>query len=439
VKKAYKIIISLLFIENLVCPYLIAASFTKNNIGTTGGAFLKVPKGVRAVGMGEAYCGVSDNLDAIYWNPAGLNNIENLEISAMHSMWFENIFFDYFSLVYPTKIGVFGFSANYLGMDEIDKYNNTGTASGDTYSPYDLLFYASYAAKMKKHFIGANLKVINSVIDDESATAFGLDIGYMKKFIDYKVVLGGTVQNIGTKMKFRDEADALPLNIKVGIAVNELLKGLVLSSDVNFPVDNDPSGHLGAEYGLLVRDIGFFVRSGYKTTTINDLETEAGLSLGGGVKYRGVSIDYTWVPYGKLGDTNRFSLAFTLPSKLLSEKAEIIEEPKKLKNQKVQKIIKPKKVNIPKKRVEIPAKKIENPEKKVIGPKKEEYELMNIWSEGEKIQLKYIYFFEAHDLFLNGRYEESIKIFNKVLNFDPQHEESLMYIERAKEAIRNEQ
>jgi hypothetical protein len=359
--------------------------------------------------MGEAYCGLSDNIDAIYWNPAGLNNVRTPQISAMHSIWFENIFFDYFSMTYPTTIGVLGFSANYLGMDDIDKYDNTGTASGDSYSPYDLLFYASYASVIRDHFVGFNFKVINSAIDGESATAFGVDVGYMKKFIEDRLSLGLAVQNIGTEMKFKDEGDPLPLNIKLGLSVKELLKGLVLASDVNFPIDNKPSGHLGAEYGFLVNDLGFFLRSGYKTTTIKDLDSESGISAGGGVKYKGISVDYAWVPYGNLGNTNRFAVAYEFP----------------LSNKKYDAAIK-----------KVKEKKAAREKKKKIiydinNSEKEKNVLLKRVSEEDVMMLKRKYFYEGHSLFKAKKYKNAIKAFEKVLDIDPHHGESLKYIERA--------
>jgi len=39
--------------------------------GTTGSTFLKLGAGARAIGMGSAFTGLSDDATAIYWNPAG--------------------------------------------------------------------------------------------------------------------------------------------------------------------------------------------------------------------------------------------------------------------------------------------------------------------------------------------------------------------------------
>src|SRR6185312_10499950 len=64
----------------LMSPFVSAAS----NVGTSGAAFLEIAPGARPVGMGQAYTGVADDIDAIYWNPAGLARMAHPELEAMH-------------------------------------------------------------------------------------------------------------------------------------------------------------------------------------------------------------------------------------------------------------------------------------------------------------------------------------------------------------------
>ena len=45
--------------------------FTERS-STSGAIFLKQAMGTRAAGMGEAFCAVADDLSAVYYNPAGL-------------------------------------------------------------------------------------------------------------------------------------------------------------------------------------------------------------------------------------------------------------------------------------------------------------------------------------------------------------------------------
>ncbi|MBN2407173.1 MAG: tetratricopeptide repeat protein [Elusimicrobia bacterium] len=382
------IVLLLVISLNALAPGMM---FTKDEAGTTGAAFLKLTKGVRMVGMGEACCAVNCGADSVYSNPAGLNYLERINVSAMHSIWFEDIFFDFVTAAVPTSAGVFSMAVNYLGMDEIDMYYNTGVAAMDTYKPYDLAVYTSYANIIKGQALGINLKFIRSVIEDESASAVAMDAGYMRKSAGGRYSFGAAVQNMGTKMKFKYEEDPLPFNIKTGISAD--FSRLTLAGDLNFPVDNIPSAHAGIEYRLYMGKIVLAARSGYRTNPINDLDALAGLSAGGGIGYSDLRVDYSWVPYGDLGQTHRISLAYMFPSRIREDQEE------------------------PRKKVEIEGKK-------------------EMLTEDEILVTKRRYFIKGQQLLDEGRYEESIIEFRKVLTLDPGHFESLKYIEIAEDEMK---
>jgi len=89
-------------LQLLFCSSLIFAG----GVGTTGSQFLKLGVGVRPVGMGEANAALSDDVNAIWWNPAGLCQVEHREITAMHNIWFEDIFFSNIGYCQPCLNGV---------------------------------------------------------------------------------------------------------------------------------------------------------------------------------------------------------------------------------------------------------------------------------------------------------------------------------------------
>jgi hypothetical protein len=383
-------IIVVVFCLNIVSVH--SASFTKDDVGTTGGVFMKIGKGVKAIGMGEAYTGMSGQIDSIHWNPAGIASLKHPEISAMHSIWFEDIFYDNVSFAYPTKNGIFALSANYLGIGKINKYLNTGVSAGDSYSPYDILGSLTYANSFGRHQLGINLKYIYSEIEDESASAVAADLGYLTKLSGGKVGFGTSVQNLGTQMKYIDESDPLPILIKAGVSY-DIYNRLILTFDANMPVDNEAYGNIGAEYNYVLGNAGFAVRSGYKTSTINDHDALSGLSAGMGINYFGLCMDYAWVPYGNLGNTHRMSMSYKF-SEVKHEKS------------------------VRKKKKKAKVKKDKKAKKQVMTP-------------AEILELKKTYFMKGHALFAGKKYQDSITEFNKVLELDPDHTETHKYIKKA--------
>ena len=62
---------------SLVFACLIFVGVTNAFAGTDAAAFLKKSVGVKAIGMGGAYTSLADDTSAIYWNPAGLAQIQD--------------------------------------------------------------------------------------------------------------------------------------------------------------------------------------------------------------------------------------------------------------------------------------------------------------------------------------------------------------------------
>src|SRR5437867_3993917 len=69
---------------------------------THAGPSLQVPIGPRAIAMGGAFSSISDDAEALYWNPAGLPWIGHQEITATHANLFgSDIKDNYASFVLP--------------------------------------------------------------------------------------------------------------------------------------------------------------------------------------------------------------------------------------------------------------------------------------------------------------------------------------------------
>ena len=61
------LIITLIFFSNIL--------FGQSKVGSTAAPFLTVSVGPRAIAMGSAFVGTSDDISALYWNAAGIARI----------------------------------------------------------------------------------------------------------------------------------------------------------------------------------------------------------------------------------------------------------------------------------------------------------------------------------------------------------------------------
>lgn len=221
-KKVIISLISIVFVVMELCAFM-----SKEKAGTTSGQFLKLGAGARAVAMGEAFTGISDDATAIYWNPSGINRLTQKEVSLMYAMWFEEISYNNLFYVHPSQIGNFGIGVQYLGYGSLEGLDENGNPTGN-FGPADLALVISYAKTIKGIDTGITAKYISSKIK-ETATALAVDIGAMKQIIEDKLNIGLTVKNVGTKLKYVSEEESLPMSINIG-AGYKITKQILVNS-----------------------------------------------------------------------------------------------------------------------------------------------------------------------------------------------------------------
>ncbi|MCR4662852.1 MAG: PorV/PorQ family protein [Endomicrobiaceae bacterium] len=283
------------------------AFFSKDDIGSTTAQFLKLGIGAKSAGMGNAVTSVYNGTEAIYWNPANLNYIDRKELSFSHTIWFEDVNYEWLAFVLPTEeYGVFGFGLQYVSYGSIDKFDNTNTFDG-SFSPMDMALYLSYANSYEKVDFGLNLKYIYSKIE-ESASAIGLDLGAKYTLDNNKTSFGATITNFGTNMRYNKESESLPFLFKIG-ASHYIVDMWLVSLDLNFPKDNEIYFNLGTEYTIEIADnLRFDLRAGYEGRN-KDIPGFNWINLGFGLEYLDYIFDYAFVPYGDIGMTHRFSFS----------------------------------------------------------------------------------------------------------------------------------
>jgi hypothetical protein len=283
-----------------------AAGTSAAELGSTVLTFLKFGVGGRASAMGDAYMAVSDDATALYWNPAGMVDVEASDVVLMHDERFQDIRHEYVGFVHHRGMHSFGVGVTGNYVDGLEKRESATQTPISEFSVFDFAFMAGYATELAEGLsVGAVAKYLYSTIDDVSATGFAGDLGVLYHTELEGLSLAGGVQNLGTKIKYDSEEEDLPFSGKVGFAyekaVEPLAGTILVVADVKFPNDDDVKVHGGLEYGY--KDL-FAARVGYRGEYDNK-----NISLGAGFKVNQYRIDYAFVPfYSDLGNTHRVSL-----------------------------------------------------------------------------------------------------------------------------------
>ncbi|MCR9131819.1 MAG: PorV/PorQ family protein [bacterium] len=318
----------------------LAKAQSVSKTGTTAGAFLQIPVGAQASGMGGAVAAHVNDASAMFWNPAGLADIESNELMVEYADWFVNINHNYFGVAIPTKKGVAGVNVVALTMGEFEEttYDNP-EGTGRTFSAYMLSGGVSYAQYLFEGFrMGGNIKFVHEKIAETSATAFAFDVGTMYKLPFNDIRFGVAITNVGTQAQLdgdglitpvdvADEIDGnyiadsklatdafnLPINLKVGFAGevidNDQLRA-TLSIDGNSPSDNVQSVSIGTEIAFL--DDLFLIRAGLPYLGMEDRVQKynfgVGINRGFNRNNLKMRFGYSLESYKYLNSVNRISL-----------------------------------------------------------------------------------------------------------------------------------
>lgn len=296
-------------LSGLICVGVIVAGGVYCEAGGKGICaenFLKLGVGARAIGMGEAFTAIASEANAIYWNPAGLANLNRRQINMMHNTWLVKTYYDHLSFSTPFKQGGMCAGVTYLGSGDIDGRDLVGVSTGN-YNAYDMALIGGYGWKLSdKLLIGVSGKLIQSKIDNYDANGLAIDMGVLSNTPVDNLTVGGTIQNVGSKIKFNKDGDPLPLMVKVGVAYTMLDNNLTTALDITKARDNDVKFNIGCEYLI---NKSFAVRGGYNSK----IDQGSGITAGIGYKHPVATVDYAYVPWGDLEkDTHRVSLLFNL-------------------------------------------------------------------------------------------------------------------------------
>lgn len=161
--------------------------------------FMNIGVDAAALGMANAVTAITSDVNAGYWNPAGLVKLEDNQLSLMHASYFANIAtYNYAAFAMPLDDrSAVGFSAIRFGVDDIlnttqliDQQGNIDYNRISLFSTADYGFTFSYARKLPLDGLnyGVNAKVIRRVIGQfASSWGFGFDVGIQFERGDWRI------------------------------------------------------------------------------------------------------------------------------------------------------------------------------------------------------------------------------------------------------------
>ena len=308
--KQIRLTINFLVVCAIILSSLIQSSpLYGRDIGTTGADFLRVTAGPRATALGGAYTALADDGFGMYWNPAGISRLEHGVFSASHQQLFPGVEIDneFLSFAYPAgEHHTFGLAGRLLHTS--DSYR-TEWEDGSTFTNYSGSLATHYAYGGRDGLAyGVGVKLIRERLAGYEASSYAVDLGLHYRSPASPLRLGLALRNLGPEIKFIDEGDPLPAELRAGWAYDfyPFSWRLTLSNDLIYYQPEDISATaFGLEYSLLNL---FELRGGYVSS--RDFDSDGQFFTGLGFNHSYFAIDYSYGSRDNLEETHNF--AFTV-------------------------------------------------------------------------------------------------------------------------------
>ncbi|WP_458294224.1 putative type IX sorting system protein PorV2 [Flavobacterium poyangense] len=307
--------------------------------------FMNIGVDAAALGMSSAVVASTNDVNSVYWNPAGLTHLEDHQISLMHANYFANIAqYDYIGYASPIdERSAWGISMIRFGVDDImdtteliDNQGNIDYNRIRLFSTADYGFTFSYARKLpiEGFQYGVNAKVIRRIIGKfANSWGFGFDFGLQFEKNDWK--FGVMLRDITTtynvwnidEEEYKKISDAIPgenntlpesteITLpKAQIGVSRKIDfhydySLLIATNLNMRFEQtndiisskivsiDPAA--GFEFGYT--DLVFLRAGAGNFQNVTQLDNTEKLSfqpnIGLGFKYKGIQVDYALTDLG---------------------------------------------------------------------------------------------------------------------------------------------
>lgn len=296
--------------------------------------WLLIEPGSRPGGIGKAFTGLADDVNASFYNPGGLALLDKNGISVMHEPRgtgdLKDIFYDYAAFAYRAgKYGTVCFDVIYSDAGKIPMTDDNNRVLGQMHS-YGAAPSLYWAYPVRKDLgVGAGLTYAYEHLADLPG---GVDQQLLfNGGVLYKTPLKGlsgglAFTNLGTNktgMEVNEENEEIevswppPRTMRLGLAYKILSSNL---NDLTVAADGSKllmnlDDRLSEEFGQAIYSGGaeyiyakmVAVRAGYYRDRWGEIK---GLTLGFGFAYTGLSFDYGRVPEGGFGDRHRFAVGY---------------------------------------------------------------------------------------------------------------------------------
>lgn len=240
--------ISLIIAATLTVTALTGEARAEDPIGGAPGDWLSRYAGARSTGLGGAYVANAQDPLGMVWNPAGMNQLFQNEVSLETVRLFESTSINSLGFVVPgSRLPSFGFAMLQLKSGNFERTTDLNEPIG-SFEESDTAFLFSLAKTVSPRFaLGTTVKVVRQTVEEFNAGGVGLDLGATVN-ITPKLRLGASVLNLGgPSLSLREVEESFPTELRSGLALRVLGGRGIVAAEIDHRSGFDTSLHAGTE------------------------------------------------------------------------------------------------------------------------------------------------------------------------------------------------
>ncbi|MBT8317285.1 MAG: type IX secretion system protein PorQ [Lutibacter sp.] len=330
---------------------LLISLLSLNSFSQVGGEsvynFLNLTGSAKQAALGGKTLTLMDDVNQPLWNPSVISQeLDNrISVNYLNYLADVNLTSAAFAHMVSQKFGTLHGGITYLNYGKFVGADENGLETG-IFKAYDLAVSLGYSYNIFKTdlFVGANVKLINSVIDNYSSVGIASDWSLLYYSDEQPYVFTLVIRNLGYQVTVFDETrEKLPLQIEFGasyalenvpiiwhftvdnlqqwnISVNNPsnastdIDGNIYDEEISFFENSFRHVSIGAELfseGAFNLRFGYNFRRAYELRLI-DKRTFAGFTAGFGLKMNKLKFNYAFSKYHPASNANTFSLQIDL-------------------------------------------------------------------------------------------------------------------------------
>ncbi|MBU1096600.1 MAG: PorV/PorQ family protein [Bacteroidetes bacterium] len=292
----------------LLLTFLPALLFAQN-AGEAGFSFLKIGFGARNISLGDlGVVGIND-VSAVNYNPAVVNDLNNTQIIIGHNSYIQDMNSEIMGASFRMFGLPFAITVNTTSINDIEIHSGPWQGEGTFNANYFFTGISTGFELNENISTGITVKYLYENLFSDESGGYGFDIGLRYSNVIKNLNLGASLRNLGSVNELRNKVTKLPVDFRIGASYSFNLKTvnselLLLSGFQKYTAVDNSHIHVGAEflYNNLIS-----IRAGY----ITGYEAKD-LTAGFGINWNLFNFDYAFSNFTyNLGSAHTISVMYT--------------------------------------------------------------------------------------------------------------------------------